>query len=59
MPSDDLAINDFAFSCVLFICALFFAPASQDKNPKGIPSFSPGLRGTSYPGIELVNASLP
>jgi uncharacterized protein (TIGR03067 family) len=24
---------------------------SANQNPKGIPSFSPGLRGTSYPGL--------
>jgi len=24
---------------------------SLNQNPKGIPSFSPGLRGTSYPGL--------
>ena len=31
-------------------------PTSQDRdsvNPKGIASFSPGLRGTSYPGNRI------
>jgi hypothetical protein len=29
------------------------------SNPKGIASFSPGLRGTSYPGISDTNLSNP
>jgi hypothetical protein len=29
------------------------------ENPKGIPPQSPGLRGTSYPGIEASNFHNP
>jgi FADH2 O2-dependent halogenase len=33
--------------------SLIAAPeSSQEKNPKGIPPQSPGLRGTSYPGVK-------
>src|SRR6266478_5437718 len=27
---------------------------SVKENPKGIPAFSPGLRGTSYPGCAML-----
>src|SRR6478735_4087262 len=27
------------------------------SNPNGIPTQSPGLRGTSYPGLETINSS--
>ncbi len=29
------------------------------KNPKGIPPQSPGLRGTSYPGLQWQNSFQP
>jgi hypothetical protein len=32
---------------------------TQTENTKGIPSFSPGLRGTSYPGIEAADLHNP
>ncbi len=32
---------------------------TQTENPKGIPSFSPGLRGTSYSGIEAADVHNP
>jgi Protein of unknown function (DUF3631) len=32
---------------------------TQTENPKGIPSFSPGLRGTSYPGFEAADVYNP
>jgi acyl-[acyl-carrier-protein]-phospholipid O-acyltransferase/long-chain-fatty-acid--[acyl-carrier-protein] ligase len=32
---------------------------SQSENPKGIPPQSPGLRGTSYPGIEALETHNP
>jgi hypothetical protein len=32
---------------------------TQTENPKGIPSFSPGLRGTSYPWIEATKVHNP
>jgi len=31
----------------------------QEKNPEGIPPQSPGLRGTSYPGVEASNIHNP
>jgi polyisoprenyl-phosphate glycosyltransferase len=31
----------------------------RSENPKGIPSSSPGLRGTSYPGLEASALPLP
>jgi prepilin-type N-terminal cleavage/methylation domain-containing protein len=34
-------------------------PKFQTRNPKGIQSFSPGLRGTSYPGFECSDLSNP
>jgi hypothetical protein len=40
----------------LFLCAGAGAFAA---NPKGIASFSPGLRGTSYPGIAASNVHNP
>ena len=39
--------------CIL--CASAFVPS----NPNGIVSFSPGLRGTSYPGLPLQRFSTP
>jgi len=33
--------------------------AKQGVNPEGIPSFSPGLRGTSYPGWAWANFNNP
>jgi hypothetical protein len=35
------------------------SPVEPSDNPKGIASFSPGLRGTSYPGFETPNVHNP
>ena len=37
----------------------FVVRGTQIENPKGIPSFSPGLRGTSYPGFQAAEIHNP
>jgi hypothetical protein len=38
---------------------IFFEAKNAHHNPKGIAAFSPGLRGTSYPGKTMAKNHQP